>query len=88
MRLNLAERSTTDIVVLLFTLVICVVLTISIAGAITAKIVHPEMDLTRISESVNQMTSTIIGALVGFISGRAMGRREERAIQEANGGKP
>jgi len=83
-KFNFAHRSTTDIVVIMFSGVICMVLVVSVVGAVTAKLVHPEMDLSRISESVNQMTSTIIGALVGFISGRAVGRREGELV---NGNK-
>jgi len=39
------------------------------------------MEVGRAAEAVNNMLSTIIGALVGFISGRAYGRREERDIK-------
>jgi uncharacterized membrane protein YeaQ/YmgE (transglycosylase-associated protein family) len=74
--INLSNRSTTDVVVILFSCLVCIVLTIMIVGAITARLVHPEMDLSKISESVTQIISTIVGALVGFISGRAYGRRE------------
>jgi hypothetical protein len=52
-------------------------------GVIVARVIHPEIDLSKAAESINNMLSTIIGALVGFISGRAYGRREEREI--ANG---
>jgi hypothetical protein len=40
------------------------------------------MDVTRSAESINNMLSTIIGALVGFISGRAFGRKEQEAIEK------
>lgn len=78
--MNFQNRSTSEIVVLLFTSLVCVVLTMLILGAIIAKLIHPEMDLSRLSEAVTQTLSTIVGALVGFISGRSFGRRE--AAQE------
>jgi hypothetical protein len=82
MKLELSKRSTTEIVVLLFTVLICLVMLITVTGTITAKAVHPEMDVTRSAESINNMLSTIIGALVGFISGRAFGRKEQEAIEK------
>jgi hypothetical protein len=45
---------------------------------IIGKLLHPELDFAKAAEAINNMLSTIIGALVGFISGRAYGRREEK----------
>jgi hypothetical protein len=80
--LDLSHRPTTEVVVILFTLLICAVMIIVTTGTIIAKIWRPDLEVTRAAESINNMLSTIIGALVGFISGRAYGRREER---ESNG---
>jgi hypothetical protein len=71
----------------MFTILICVIMTIVTIGAFAAKLMHPEMDLSKASEAINNMLSTIIGALVGFISGRAYGRREERDIQNGQPNK-
>ena len=46
-------------------------------GAILAKIIRPEMEIARAAEAINNMLSTIIGALVGFISGQHFGRNEQ-----------
>ena len=81
LRLDLRSRPTTEIVVLLLTMMICVVMFVICLGTIVAKIWRPEMEVGRAAEAVNNMLSTIIGALVGFISGRAYGRREERDIK-------
>jgi len=86
LKLDLAKRSTTDIVVIMFSVLISLVLSVTVVGAVTARLLHPEIDLSRITESINNMLSTIIGALVGFISGRALGAREERKYIEENGG--
>ena len=80
--LDLKNRPTADIVVLLLTVMICTVMTIIAAGVIIAKSVRPDMEVGRAAEAINNMLSTIIGALVGFISGRAYGRREERDLQQ------
>jgi TRAP-type C4-dicarboxylate transport system permease small subunit len=77
LRLDLRNRSTTDIVVLLFTMLICSVMLIICSGTIIAKIIRPDMEVTRAAEAVNNMLSTIIGALVGFISGQHYGRNEQ-----------
>ena len=74
--ISIGNRSTTDVVVILFAVLVCIVLVLMISGAIIARLVHPEMDISKVSETVTQIISTIVGALVGFISGRAYGRRE------------
>jgi hypothetical protein len=77
LKLDLAHRSTTEIVVLMLTALISVVLLIMVLGAVTARILYPQMELLSITEAVSQMLSTIIGGVVGFISGRAYGRHEQ-----------
>jgi uncharacterized membrane protein YfcA len=76
-KLELSKRTTAEIIVLLFTFLICVVMFVVTLGTIIAKMVHPEMEVSKAAEAINNMLSTIIGALVGFISGRAYGRREQ-----------
>jgi hypothetical protein len=83
MKLDLANRPTTEIVVLLFAFVVCIVLILSVLGVIILRILRPGIDLSKAGDAVFNMISTIIGALVGFISGRAYGSREER--QKLNG---
>jgi hypothetical protein len=67
----------------MFAVLISLVLIVMVTGAVIAKIVHPEQDMPNIVEAVTLMISNILGALIGFISGRAFGRRE--ALRE-NGG--
>lgn len=81
MKLDFGSRSTTDTVVLMLTLLICVVMFTICAGTIVAKALRPEMEVSRAAEAINNMLSTIVGALVGFIGGRAQGRHEERQAQ-------
>jgi hypothetical protein len=73
----LADRSTTDIVVLVFTFVIACALLIAVVGALIVRVVHPNQDMAAVNESITQIVSTIVGALVGFIGGRAQGRYEQ-----------
>ena len=74
-------RSTIDIVVITFTFLISIVLIVTVVGAIVGKIIRPNLDTGAVTEFINLMASNIIGALVGFVGGRAVGR------QEANGEK-
>lgn len=80
MKLDLASRSMTEIVVLLLTILICLVMIIVTVGTLTVKIIHPDQEVSKAAEAINNMLSTIIGALVGFISGRAYGRKEQEEI--------
>jgi hypothetical protein len=76
MKLDLANRSTTDLVVLTLTVLVSIVLVLMIIFGAVGKIIRPELDMARISEAVNQTISAIVGALIGFIGGRAYGRAE------------
>jgi hypothetical protein len=76
--LKLRERSTMDLVVLSFSALICVSVLFIVMGIIVQKTVHPDMDLSKAGEAVYAMLNTIIGALIGFISGRVYGRHEEK----------
>jgi hypothetical protein len=78
LRLDLAHRPTTEIVVIMLSWLVCTVIIISVVGIVIQKTIHPEMDLSKAGDAIFNMVSTVIGALVGFISGRAYGRREER----------
>jgi NAD/NADP transhydrogenase beta subunit len=70
------DRSTTDIVVLLLTILVCIILIMLIGGAIVGKLIHPQMEMTNITEVVTIMVSNISGALIGWIGGKAAGRME------------
>jgi hypothetical protein len=70
------KRSTLDIVVILFAVMVAFTVFSATVGIIIGKILRPEMDVTRGSEIIGGMLDTIIGALIGFIGGRAVGRSE------------
>lgn len=71
------ERSTIDIVVILLTAVVGLVLVLTVLGVLIVKVFRPEIDTSRAGEVIANITTTIVGALVGFIGGRATGRLEE-----------
>jgi hypothetical protein len=74
------DRSTIDIVVIIMAVSIGGIILMTGLGAITLKIIHPELDIARGVEALSNIVTTVVGALVGFIGGRAQGK------MEANGG--
>jgi len=70
------ERSTIDLVVIILSITIGGVLLLSVFGALLMKLIHPVTDISRAVEAITNITTTIVGALVGFIGGRAAGRWE------------
>jgi len=73
-------RSTIDIVIILMTTMVALVLIISTLGIVVGRMVHPEADFKSGAEVIGNIVTTVVGALVGFIGGRATGKLE------ANGG--
>jgi hypothetical protein len=76
------NRSTIDIVVLMLTATVGLTIIFAGIGTIVGKVWNPNLDVTRAAEIVAGTIQTVMGALVGFIGGRATGR------MEANGTKP
>lgn len=70
------NRSTIDLVVLILTALVSLVLFVLIVGTVIARVVHPELEMNQAAELTMNTVSTIVGALVGFIGGRATGRLE------------
>ena len=71
------NRSTIDVVVILLTITIGVAIVMSIIGVLILKLRDPGMDVKGASSVVGNILTTVVGALVGFIGGRATGRMEE-----------
>lgn len=70
------RRSTVDLVVIILSCTIGIVLTVSVLGVLVMRVIHPGADVSRGAEAISNITTTIVGALVGFIGGRATGRWE------------
>jgi len=45
-------------------------------ATIIGKVSNPNLDVARVSELLGNTITTVVGALVGFIGGRAIGRTE------------
>jgi len=70
------RRSAIDLVVIMLTATVGLMLLLSVVGVFVLRFTHPEVDTSRAGETVANIVTTIVGALVGFIGGRATGRYE------------
>jgi len=70
------NRQTIDIVVIMLTAMIGLVLLITVGGIILLKFMRPEVNTEEAGGAVRDIVTTVVGALVGFIGGRAQGRLE------------
>lgn len=70
------NRSTVDVVVILLALMVTITIFVSTAGIIVAKIKYPGIDFSRAGEAIQATITTVVGALVGFVGGRALGQNE------------
>jgi len=70
------NRSTIDIVVIILSSTVGIVLVLSCIGVLILRIARPEADVSRGAEAIGGMMTTMIGALVGFVGGRAQGKYE------------
>jgi hypothetical protein len=80
--LDLDRRSAADVVVIIFAAVVAAILILTLIGAVVLKLVHPDMDLSTVSQVMTNTLGTIVGALVGFIGGKAVGKAEANGMKK------
>jgi hypothetical protein len=71
-------RSTVDIVVVILATIVGLSLLVMTVGLIVGKIINPALDVSHLSAQIGNMMQTILGALVGFVGGRAIGKSEAK----------
>lgn len=79
---KLRDRSAIDLVVILLTSMVAITVVFAVIGLVIGKIMKPDLDIEPGAKFIGSTLNTIVGALVGFIGGRAAGRMEG-----ANGGR-
>jgi hypothetical protein len=77
-------RSTFDVVVILLTATVGFTMLAVVIGVIILRLVRPDVDVKGAGAVIGNVLTTLVGALVGFVGGRATGRMEEA---KANGGQ-
>lgn len=70
------NRSTADLVIMLVAVVICAILLLTLVGIIAIELVHPEFDSDPLVRVESEILGVLVGALVGFVGGRGVGRAE------------
>ena len=78
------NRSTFDIVVVILAATVGLTVMLVVLGVIMLRLFRPEVDVKGAGAVIGNILTTLVGALVGFIGGRATGKMEERI---ANGEK-
>jgi hypothetical protein len=75
--MNLRDRSTVDLVVLGLLVVVALVVVAGFVGIILIELIHPEVDTDPLIRIESEILGVLVGALVGFVGGRGVGRAEE-----------
>lgn len=70
------NRSTTEWVIILLSGLIAAFVIILLLGVVISKLIHPEVDPRNAIELLGNIITTVVGAVVGFVGGRAAGKLE------------
>jgi ABC-type transport system involved in multi-copper enzyme maturation permease subunit len=76
-------KSTPDLVVFALAVFVCTTLFLSVVGVFIYAFVNPNKEFNEPLKTVMDIITVIVGALVGFIGGKAAGREE--GISEERG---
>ena len=74
---RLSDRPTADLVVLFLAGVIGVILIITTLACIWIAIFNPHADESRVIQRIGSLLANMLGAIVGYMAGRAQGRDPE-----------
>ena len=81
--MRLRERPAIDLAVLGVTAIIGGMLLLTALAVLLIELIHPESDTESLIRVETEILAVLVGALVGFLGGRSVGRDEAR-----NGGTP
>jgi hypothetical protein len=66
----LRDRPTAELIVIWLTGLVAFILVISIIGIFLLAIFRPEVDIVGLTARVATLTSSLIGAIIGYVAGR------------------
>ena len=72
----MTRREAGDVVVIIFASAVGALLVIGGIGLLVERLMHPEADIAEASDSLAETAGMIVGALLGFVSGRGFGRHD------------
>jgi hypothetical protein len=64
------QRSTPDLIVIMFAVIIAFVVLVAVIGGIILRITSPNADIDNLIGWAGDLTNTLIGAVVGYIAGK------------------
>lgn len=64
-------RPTADVVILALTALVAVVVLVTVAGMVAAKLRDPGADVGEVARAVGVFVSTIVGVILGYLGGQA-----------------
>lgn len=77
------DRPTTDLLILLIGGTICAAILLGIVGVIMVEAVNPDStDLAKLAGNLNDVISTLVGLLAGWLAGRTEKARVRRKDDE------
>lgn len=72
------KQPTIDFVIRCLTILVCLVISVEVIGMITIQLIHPSTSVSHIFDALTETVTVIVGALIGFIGGRYVGRHESQ----------
>lgn len=76
-------KNMTDFVVFCFVTIVAIILITGVFGVMIDAVIRPDHDRSAVVNALADITTTLIGALVGFIAGKGSGHAEAREEQQA-----
>jgi hypothetical protein len=76
-------KNMTDFVVFCFVSIVAIILVTAVFGVLLDAVLRPNNDRSTVVNALADITTTLIGALVGFIAGKGSGHAEAREEQQA-----
>lgn len=71
---SLRDRSTADVVILMLVVLVSFILIVDVVGIILLSLQGKTDNLNVIVESMNAIITTLIGAIIGYVGGKAQPR--------------
>lgn len=76
------KRSSIDFVIRWLTLLVCLVIAVEVLGTVAIILIRPDSDVSPIFDALTETVTVIVGALIGFIGGRYVGRHESDELND------
>jgi hypothetical protein len=76
------DRPTTDLLILIIAGTICAAILLGIVGVFVVEVANPNTDLAKLAGNLNDVISTLVGLLAGWLAGRTERTRVRRGRED------